>query len=78
VRAGSADFRNEIAELVFEGQRAAARLRYTGTHTGLLLGLPATQCRFAYASAAFFTADHRWLSCAWGPGDLDGLRAQLS
>jgi SnoaL-like polyketide cyclase len=45
VRAGSADFRNEIVELLCDGQRAAARLRYTGTHTGLLLGLPATQRR---------------------------------
>jgi predicted ester cyclase len=77
VRAGSADFSNEIVELVCEGGRAAARLRYTGTHTGVLLGLPATQRRFAYAGAAFFTADHRWLTSAWVLGDLDGLRRQL-
>ena len=77
VHAGSADFRNEIAELVCEGERAAARLRYTGTHTGLLAGLPATQRRFDYAGAAFFSADHRWLTSAWVLGDLDGLRAQL-
>jgi len=42
IRAGSADFHNEVVALVGEGQRAAARLRYTGTHTGSLLGLPAT------------------------------------
>ena len=77
VRAGSADFRNEIVELVCEGERAAARLRCTGTPTGLLLGLPATQRRFEYAGAAFVTADHRWLTGAWVLGDLDGLRAQL-
>jgi predicted ester cyclase len=53
VRAGSADFHNEIIELVCDGQRAAARLRYTGTHTGALLGLPATHRRFEYAGAAF-------------------------
>jgi hypothetical protein len=51
VHAGSADFRNEIVELVCDGPRAAARLRYTGTHTGVLLGLPATQRRFEYAGA---------------------------
>jgi predicted ester cyclase len=77
VRAGSADFHNEILELVCEGQRAAARLRYTGTHTGVLLGLPATGRRFEYAGAAFFAADHRWLTGAWVLGDLDGLRRQL-
>jgi predicted ester cyclase len=62
VRAGSADFCNEIVELVCDGQRAAARLRCTGTHTGVLLGMPATQRHFEYAGAAFFTADSRWLT----------------
>jgi predicted ester cyclase len=78
VHAGSADFRNEVVELVCDGQRAAARLRYTGTHTGVLLGLPATQRRFEYVGAAFFTADSRLLTSAWVLGDLDGLRRQLS
>jgi predicted ester cyclase len=78
VRAGSADFHNEIVEIVCDRQRAAARLRYTGTHTGVLLGLPATQRRFGYAGAAFFTADGPWLTSAWVLGDLDGLRRQLS
>jgi len=67
VRAGSADFRNEIVELVCDGQRAVARLQYTGTHTGVLLGLPATQRRFEYAGAAFFAADFRLLTA---PGCL--------
>lgn len=78
VRAGSADFHNEIIELVCDGERAAARLMYTGTHTGALLGRPATGRRFAYAGAAFFTADSRRLTSAWVLGDLDGLRHQLS
>lgn len=78
VRSGSADFCNEIVQLVCEGERAAVRLRYTGTHSGVLLGLPATQRRFEYAGAAFFTADQQWLTSAWVLGDLDGLRRQLS
>ncbi|HEY6278839.1 MAG TPA: ester cyclase [Streptosporangiaceae bacterium] len=78
VRHGSADFHNEIVDLVCESDRAAVRLRYTGTHTGMLLGLPATQRHFEYAGAAFFTADHRWLTSAWVLGDLDGLRRQRS
>ena len=53
------------------------RLRYTGTRTRLLLGLPATQRRFEYAGAAFGTADLRWLTSAGVLGDLGGLRAQL-
>lgn len=82
VRGGSADFRNEIIELVCDGERAAARLRYTGTHTGLLLGLPATGRRFEYAGAAFFSAGPsaggQRLTGAWVLGDLDSLRRQLS
>jgi predicted ester cyclase len=78
VHAGSADFHTEIVELVCDRGRAAVRLRFTGTHTGPLLGLPATQRRFEYAGAAFFTADERWLSSAWVLGDPDALRRQLS
>ena len=78
MREGSADFHNEIVELVCDGGLAALRLRCTGTHTGLLLGLPATQRRFEYECAALFTADDQWLTSAWILGDLDGLRRQLS
>jgi predicted ester cyclase len=77
VREGSADFHNEIVDLVCDGGLAAARLRFTGTHTGPLLGLQATLRRFEYAGAAFFTADEQWLTSAWVLGDLDALRRQL-
>jgi steroid delta-isomerase-like uncharacterized protein len=77
VRAGSADFHNEVVTLVVDGGTAAARLCYTGTHTGPLLGVPATGRRFEYAGAAFFTADGR-LTSAWVLGDLEGLRRQLA
>jgi len=77
IRAGSADFHNEVIALVCEGQRAAARLRYAGTHTGLLLNLPATRRRFEYEGAVFFVADDQRLTSAWVLGDLDGLRRQL-
>jgi predicted ester cyclase len=78
IREGSADFHNEIVDLVSDGTRAAARLCFTGTHTGPLLGLPATQRRLEYAGAAFFAADEQWLTSAWVLGDLDALRRQLS
>ena len=77
VRSGSADFHNEVVTLVCEGDRAAARLLYSGTHSGPLLGLPATGRRFEYAGAAFFTVADGLLSSAWVLGDLDGLRRQL-
>ena len=78
VRAGSADFHNDVVSLVVDGDRAAARLRYTGTHTGDLAGMPATGRRFHYAGAAFFTALDGRLTSAWVLGDLEGLRRQLA
>jgi predicted ester cyclase len=77
IRSGSSDFHNETVTLVGSGSTAAARLLYTGTHTGPLLGLPATGRRFEYVGAAFFTADDR-LTSAWVLGDLASLRAQLT
>ena len=77
VRAGSADFHNDVVTLICEGTSAAARLRYSGTHTGLLLGLDATGRRFEYAGAAFFTIRDGLLASTWVLGDLTTLREQL-
>jgi predicted ester cyclase len=77
IRAGSRDFHNEIVDLVVNGDRAAARLRFTGTHSGPLLGIAPTGRRFSYAGAAFFTVDDGRLAEAWVLGDLVALRAQL-
>lgn len=78
IRAGFPDFHNEIVDLVAEGGRAAARLRYTGHQQGAVLGVPATGAPIAYDGAAFFTARDGRLSEAWVLGDVDGLRRQLT
>lgn len=77
IRQASPDFHNEVIDLVAAGDQAAARLRYTGHHRGLLAGIPATGRRFEYAGAAFFTSRDSLLASAWVLGDLDGLRRQL-
>jgi steroid delta-isomerase-like uncharacterized protein len=77
IRAGAADFHNEVQTLVVDGQQAAARLTYSGTHTGELAGMPATGRRFSYAGAAFFQSGNGLLCSAWVLGDLAGLRSQL-
>jgi steroid delta-isomerase-like uncharacterized protein len=77
IREGSSDFHNEVVTLVADGDRAAARLRYSGTHTGHLAGMPPTGRRFAYSGAAFFTAEAGRLTSAWVLGDLTALREQL-
>jgi predicted ester cyclase len=78
IRAGSSDFHNEVVALVCEGDNAAVRLLYSGTHTGPLLDRPATGRRFEYAGAAFFTIENGLLASAWVLGDLEGLRRQLT
>lgn len=77
IRAGASDFHNEIVALVVHGGQAAARMRYTGTHTGPLAGLQPTGRRFSYEGAAFFTGDASRLASAWVLGDLLSLRDQL-
>jgi predicted ester cyclase len=78
VRRGAPDFHNEIVTLVANGNQAAARLRYSGTHTGPLLDCSPTGRAFTYAGAAFFTAADGLLASAWVLGDLVDLRRQLA
>ena len=77
VRRAVPDFHNEIIELVTEGDRAAARLRWTGHHHGLLLGRQGRGQAIAYGGAAFFHSAGGQLSAAWVLGDLDTLRQQV-
>jgi predicted ester cyclase len=78
VRRGSPDFHNDVLDLVSDGDRAAARLRWSGTQDGPLLGIAATGRRFAYDGAAFFRAHDGLLDDIWVVGDLDALRRALT
>jgi steroid delta-isomerase-like uncharacterized protein len=78
IREGAPDFHNEVVDLVVEGGRAAARLEYSGTHRGTLLGLAPTGRRFSYSGAAFFSMAEDRLAAAWVLGDLDSLRRQIA
>jgi steroid delta-isomerase-like uncharacterized protein len=77
IRHAAPDFRNEVLDLIAADDRAAARLRFTGTHRGPLLGIPATGRAFSYTGAAFFTTAHGLITHIWVIGDLDALRQQL-
>ena len=66
-----------MLELISNDHRAAARLQYTGTHLGPLLGIAATGRAFTYAGAAFFTTADGLITDVWVIGDLDDLRRQL-
>jgi len=78
IRAAFPDFHNEIVDLIVEGERAAARLRYAGHHEGEVLGVAATGASITYGGAAFFTARDGRLREVWVLGDVDDLRRQLA
>jgi steroid delta-isomerase-like uncharacterized protein len=78
IRQAAPDFHNEVVDLVASSGRAAARLEFSGTHLGPLLGFAPTRRRFSYSGAAFFAVADGRLNRAWVLGDLDGLRRQLA
>lgn len=78
IRIGAPDFHNELVDLIAYGDRAAARLVFTGHHHGRLADIEPTGREFRYAGAAFFTERDGRISSAWTISDLGSLRRQLS
>ena len=77
VRTAFPDFHNEILGTAFDGTTAVARLRYTGTHRGPVLGHQATGRRIEYDGLAWFTICDGQIHGAYVLGDVDQLRRQL-
>ncbi len=73
VRTAFPDWRNEIEDLFGAGDKVVARLTWTGTHRGELLGVPATGREVAYAGAAIFTIADGVITDAWVVGDTQEL-----
>lgn len=78
IRAAFPDFHNTIDALIVDNDRASVRLTYTGTHSGPILGFPATGQPIRYAGAAFFSVQSGRITQGWVLGDLEGLRRQLA
>ena len=77
VRAAFPDFHNKVTDLVAQADRVAARLTYTGTHRGEVLGYPPTRRRIEYGGMAWFTVEHGRIRDGYVLGDVESLRAQL-
>ncbi len=71
------DYRCEIETLVVEDQRAFARMRFTGRHTGPFLGFAPTGAELAWEGAALFETEDGRIRSLWVLGDLAGLTALL-
>ena len=72
------DFKNRIEEIVSEGDRSFARLTYSGTHKGELLGIAPTNRRVEYAGSALFRFRDGRIAEVWVLGDVYGLLQQLT
>ena len=70
-------YRCDVKALIADGDSAAAKVRFSGIHTGDFLGHPPTGRRVEWIGAAFFTADENKLRDIWVLGDLESLRSQL-
>jgi len=78
VRGALDDYRCEILDLVTDDLRAFARMRFSGVHTGELLGYAPRGKRIEWMGAALFTAakDGR-IADLWVLGDIQALMSQL-
>jgi predicted ester cyclase len=72
-----ADYHCPILDVVSEGERAFARMRFEGIHRAPFLGFAPTGRRVAWAGAALFTLKSDKIADLWVLGDLQGLREQL-
>jgi len=76
--AALADYRCDIEECVAEGERAFAKMLFSGRHVGVLRGRPATGRRVAWSGAALFTLRDERIAGLWVVGDLTALDAALA
>jgi steroid delta-isomerase-like uncharacterized protein len=77
IRSALPDFRNHVHSMVAEDNRVVARLQYTGTHHGTILGIEPTGKTVSYAGVAIFAIGGHRLMSAWVLGDRYELIRQL-
>ncbi len=78
IRAAFPDFHNHIEELIAEDEKVAARLTYSGTHRGELLGFLATGNKIAYSGLAIFEFAESRIVRGYVLGDTETLKRQLA
>ncbi len=72
------DFRFYVEDVIAEGDRVAARVRFTGTHTGgEWFNLPPTGKTFEVTEMMFFRLQGGKVVEAWEDYDEYGMRMQL-
>lgn len=72
------DYRCDIQEIISEGNKAFARMLFSGIHHGEFFAYPPTFKHVEWAGAAVFTFDSDKVSDLWVLGDVHGLLQQLA
>jgi len=73
VRRAFPDWHNRVDELFTADDRVVARLTWSGTHRGELLGVPPTGRRLSYIGVALFRLAGGMIVEAWVVGDTQRL-----
>ena len=73
IHAAFPDWHNQIDELITVDDRVVARMTWTGTHRGSLLGIPPSGRAVTYVGAAFFRVREGKIREAWVVGDTQEL-----
>ncbi len=71
------DMRVEVHDVIAEGDLAAARVTYIGTHQGEFVGIPATGRRTEVGGVDFFRMQDGRQAEHWGGADMASLLQQL-
>jgi steroid delta-isomerase-like uncharacterized protein len=74
---GIPDLAVVIEALVLGEDRCAASFVYTGTHQGVLLGVPATGKTLRFTSCDILRIADGRIAEHWGMGDIAGVLAQI-
>jgi predicted ester cyclase len=77
VRAALADYHCEILDCVTEGNKAFAKMRFSGVHMAPFRGYEPTGKSVHWLGAALFIFDGKLIAELWVLGDLDGLDTVL-
>ena len=77
VRDSLSDYRCEILTCVAEGERAFAKMRFSGRHTAGFRGYEPTGKSIHWLGAALFRFEDDHIAELWVVGDLTGLDAVL-
>ena len=77
VHAALGNFICTVEELIAAGDRAAAKMRFTGTHRAKFFGVEATGRHVVWNGAAFFTTRDGRITELWVLGDVEAVMRQL-